>query len=276
MKKLLKGIKVVTLAVNLPGPAAARRFCQMGASVVKVEPPVGDPMNHYHSGWYKQLNTGQEVVVLDLKSAVDLQTLDTLLQDADLLITANRPAALERLGLGWQALHDKFPQLCQVAIVGYPAPKENVPGHDLTYQAKIGLLNPPQMPKTLIADMAGAEKAVSEALALLWARDHGQEAGYSMVALSDAAEYMAEPWTVGFTTPDSIVGGSLAEYNIYQASDGWVAVAALEPHFKKALEKALDVEANNPDSLRPIFIEKTASEWEEWAKELDLPILAVK
>ncbi len=276
MKKLLDGIKVVTLAVNLPGPAAARRLCQLGADVIKVEPLSGDPMKHYHAGWYEQLNVGQQVVSLDLKSSEDRQQLDKLLQDADLLITANRPAALDRLGLGWEELHKSFPQLCQVAIVGYPAPKENEPGHDLTYQAKIGLLNPPQMPRTLIADMAGGEKAVSEALALLWARDHGQDAGYRAIALSDAADYMAEPWTVGFTTPENIVGGALAEYNLYQASDGWVAVAALEPHFKKALEKALGVTADSPEVLRPIFVEKTATDWEAWAKEYDLPIVAVR
>ncbi|MDH4007354.1 MAG: CoA transferase [Desulfuromonadales bacterium] len=276
MKKLLDGIKVVTLAVNLPGPAAARRLCQLGAQVVKVEPPSGDPMNHFHADWYEQLKVGQQLIKIDLKSNEGRRQLDSLLQEADLLITANRPAALERLGLGWDDLHQQFPQLCQVAIVGYPAPRENEPGHDLTYQAKNGLLNPPQMPRTLIADMAGGEKAVSEALALLWARDHGQEAGYRAVALSDAADYMAEPWTVGFTTPESFVGGALAEYNLYQASDGWVAVAALEPHFKRALEDALEVTADSPEILRPIFAQKTASAWEEWAKEYDLPVIAVR
>jgi crotonobetainyl-CoA:carnitine CoA-transferase CaiB-like acyl-CoA transferase len=88
--KLLTGIKVVSLAVNLPGPAAARRFCQLGAQVVKVEPPTGDPMNHYNSSWYDELNAGQEILSLDLKAPVERQFLERNLQDADLLITANR------------------------------------------------------------------------------------------------------------------------------------------------------------------------------------------
>jgi alpha-methylacyl-CoA racemase len=273
---LLNGIKVVNLAVNLPGPAAARRFLQMGAQVIKVEPPSGDPMVHYHASWYEELNRGQEIITLNLKSADDLERLDETLATADLLITANRPAALERLGLGWESLHQKFPQLCQVAIVGYPSPMENEPGHDLTYQAKIGLLTPPQMPRTLIADMAGAEKAVSEALALLWARDKGQGGGYRMIALSEAADYMAEPWTVGFTAPEAMVGGALPEYNLYESSDGWVAVAALEPHFSKALFSALDCPGSDIEKLRSLFKSKTAKEWEVWAKELDLPVVAVK
>ncbi len=272
---LLNGIKVVNLAVNLPGPAAARRFLQMGAQVIKVEPPGGDPMVHYHASWYEELNRGQEIITLNLKSADDLKRLDETLATADLLITANRPAALERLGLGWESLHQKFPQLCQVAIVGYPSPRENEPGHDLTYQAKIGLLTPPQMPRTLIADMAGAEKAVSEALALLWARDKGQGGGCRMIALSDAADYMAEPWRVGFTAPDAMVGGALPEYNLYESSDGWVAVAALEPHFSKAMFAALQCAAENTEEIKALFRSKTAEDWEVWAKERDLPIVAV-
>ena len=197
------------------------------------------------------------------------------LELADLLITATRPSALDRLGLGWDDLHRKFPRLCHVAIVGYPPPFENEPGHDLTYQAKYGLLTPPHMPRTLIADMAGAEMAASEGLALLLARERGQDSGYTLVALSDAAEYMAEPWKAGATAPGAILGGGVPEYNIYEASDGWIAVAALEPHFKRNLEKVLECEAKSREALSPIFKTKTAQEWQQWASEIDLPIVAI-
>ncbi len=278
MKELLDGIKVVNLAVNLPGPACARRLQQLGAQVVKVEPPSGDPLkvNYNMTEWYTELAAGQEIVTLNLKDTEQRGQLDRLLAEADLLITANRPAALERLGLGWDELHRKYPNLCQVAIVGYPPPYENEPGHDLTYQAKIGLLTPPQMPRTLIADMAGAEIAASEALALLLARQRGQEGGYATVALSDAADFMGEPYRIGFTLPGSMVGGGLPEYNLYEANDGCIAVAALEPHFRAALEEALDFESRDPEEWRPIFAMKSAAEWEEWAKEFDLPIVAVR
>jgi alpha-methylacyl-CoA racemase len=274
--KLLEGIKVVSLAVNLPGPAAARRLCQLGAQVTKVEPPTGDPMAYFNLAWYEQLNGGQEVVVLDLKSSEDLESLDKIFEGADLLITASRPAALERLGLDWQSLHKKFAHLCQVAIVGYPPPEENEAGHDLTYQAKVGLLTPPQMPRTLMADMVGAEKTVTEALALLIARDRGQGPGYRMVALSDAARYMAEPWEFGITQPESILGGALPEYNLYEARGGWVAVAALEPHFKKTLLENLACDSGDIAELKSLFKTKTAREWHEWAKERDIPLAAVQ
>jgi crotonobetainyl-CoA:carnitine CoA-transferase CaiB-like acyl-CoA transferase len=273
---MLDGLNVVNLAVNLPGPAAARRLSRWGACVVKVEPPDGDPMYHYKRKFYDELNAGHEVVTLDLKAPGDMERLGGLLASADLLITAQRPAALERLGLGWEALHNRFPRLCQVAIVGYPPPQENEPGHDLTYQAGIGLLTPPQMPRTLIADMAGAEQAASQSLALLLARERGQGGGYAQVALSDAAEYMSEPLRAGLTAPGCMLGGSLPEYNLYETADGWVAVAALEPHFKKRMDEALGCAAKKPEELSPLFKTKTACDWEKWAAGLDLPIVAVK
>ena len=68
------------------------------------------------------------------------------------------PSALARLGLEWGSLHARFPRLCYVAIVGYLPPHENVPGHDLTYQAAYGMLTPPHLPRVLVADMAGAHE----------------------------------------------------------------------------------------------------------------------
>jgi crotonobetainyl-CoA:carnitine CoA-transferase CaiB-like acyl-CoA transferase len=272
----LKGIKVISLAVNLPGPAMARRLHQLGAQVIKVEPPGGDPMSHYAPDWYSQLVEAQEIITIDLKSETSGGRLDVLLQDADLLITASRPAALARLGLGWKDLHQKYPNLCHVAIVGYPPPLENEPGHDLTYQAKIGLLTPPFMPRTLIADMAGAERGTSEGLALLLAKERGQAAGFAMVPLSEAADYMAEPFRAGVTAAGSILGGGIAEYNLYKTSDGWLAVAALEPHFKKKMFEALNITNENKNSLDEVFAGKSAAKWEKWAKTLDLPIVAVK
>src|SRR5436853_4543301 len=90
-----------------------------------------------------------------------------LLEEADLLLTSFRPSALRRLQLDWDTLHARYPRLCVLNIVGFGPPHEEVPGHDLTYQAKLGLLRPPLMPITLHADMAGAERSVSTAMALL-------------------------------------------------------------------------------------------------------------
>lgn len=272
--KTLEGIRVVNLAVNLPGPAAARRLQLLGAEVVKVEPPGGDPMEQYQSGWYRDMAAGQQLVRLDLKSPAGRESLGGLLAIADLLITATRPAAMERLGLGWHELQRQYPRLCQVAITGYPAPRENEAGHDLTYQASLGLLNPPHMPKTLLADMAGAELTVSSALGLLLRRERCREAGYVEVALSTAAQAMAEPLRYGCTAEGANLGGGLPEYRLYQTSDGWIAVAALEPHFKKRLETELGIKTLA--QYQAVFLTRSAAEWQEWGQKLDLPVIAVK
>lgn len=270
----LDGLRVLNLAVNLPGPAAAARLLQLGAQVTKLEPPAGDPMELYHAGWYRDMAAGHTVLRLDLKNALDRVLLDELLGEADLLITASRPAALERLGLGWSSLHAKFPRLCHVAIVGYPAPRDNEAGHDLTYQASMGILSPPNMPRTLMADMAGAELTVSSALALLVARERGQDGGFAEVALSVAAQSMAEPLRYGVTAPGALLGGGIPEYNIHQTKDGWIALAALEPHFKKNLEDRLAI--GTPDQYQSVFASRSSEEWQQWGQEHDVPIVVVK
>ena len=175
----LRGVWVLTLAVNLPGPVAASRLATMGASVVKIEPLGGDPLARMNPDYYEGLNAGQEVVRLDLKDPKDRASLHGWLEETDLLLTASRPAALGRLGLSWPELHVCFPRLCHVAIVGHPPPDEDAPGHDLTYQASFGTFAPPELPRVLVADLAGAERAVSAALSLLLARERGQGAGMS-------------------------------------------------------------------------------------------------
>ncbi len=271
----LTGIHVLTLCVNVPGPAAARRLREMGASVTKVEPPGGDPLSNSNPPWYKALSTDQKIIRLNLKEPGDRSRLESYLEHTDLLLTSSRPAALERLGLGWEKLHSSYPHLSQVAIIGYPPPEEEVPGHDLTYLADLGLLSPPELPRTLLADLAGAERAVSCALALLLGRERGQDAGYAQVSLARVAETFAEPLGFGITRPGAPLGGGLPGYNLYRASDGWIAVAALEEHFWQSLLHELRLRNAAKEDLQKIFLRKTAKDWERWAAERGLPVAAV-
>ncbi len=84
----LHGVRAVTLAVNVPGPVAAARLRTLGATVVKIEPPAGDPLEAVSAAWYRELRAGQEVVQLNLKEDGDRRALDDLLGRADLLLTA--------------------------------------------------------------------------------------------------------------------------------------------------------------------------------------------
>lgn len=272
----LEDVRVVTLAVNVPGPAAAARLRELGASVVKVEPPSGDPLATSNPAWYEDLVAGQEVARLDLKSDSGRDRLDGYLAEADVLLTSSRPGALRRLGLGPEELRDRYPSLCYVAITGHPGPHEDAPGHDLTYLADLGLLCPPEMPRTLLADLAGAERALSATLALLLDREkESGPAGYAEVPLSEAARFFAAPLLYGITKPGAHLGGGFPGYRLYEASDGWIAVAALEQHFWLKLQAELGLEDAQREDLEEVFHRQTAEHWGQWAVERDLPIKAV-
>lgn len=272
----LSGIRLLSLAINVPGPVAAARLRGLGASVVKVEPPAGDPLALASPDWYAALIEGQEVMRLDLKRAEDRQQLEGLLDGCDLLLTSTRPAALARLGLAWEAVHERHPRLCQVRIVGHPEPLEDRVGHDLTYQAEEGLVTPPALPRTLLADLAGAERAVSAALGLLLARERGGGAGLDTVALGEAARDFAEPLRRGLTAPGGSLGGGLPQYGVYRAAEGWIALAALEPHFAERLDGELGARGLDEERLQEIFLTRSAAEWQQWAEARDLPLVAVR
>lgn len=273
---LLQGVKIVSVALNAPGPVAAARLTKLGADVTKVEPPNGDATKSAAPAWYESLCQGQKVLRLDLKSPNGRAQLDDLLAQADLLLASFRPSALQRLGLDWESLHARHPRLCFVGIVGYAAPLEERTGHDLTYQCDVGLLRPPQMPPTLFIDLAGAERAVSMALALLNRSARKGQAGCAWVSLHECARDLTAPLKAGLTASSGLLGGAYPLYGFYRASDGWIAIAALEPHFAERLLSELGLKKADRTDLERVFRQRKAGSWEKWAAELDLPLVAVR
>ncbi len=274
---LLLGIKVVSLSINTPGPVAAARLAAMGAAVTKVEPPAGDPLKIATRPWYDRLCQGQTVVTLDLKNSGQRRQLDDLLEKADLLLASFRPSALRRLGLDWESLHPRHPSLCFAGIIGYPPPREEQSGHDLTYLADTGLLSPPALPPSLFVDLAGAERCVTLALALLVNSARTGQSACGFVSLYECALELAQPLQAGLTVPGrGMLGGGSVFYSLYQASDGWIAIAALEPHFAKRLLSELGLASAERTDLERVFRGRTAAAWQEWAAQRDLPLVAVR
>ena len=271
----LKDIRVVSLAINVPGPVAAAGLLELGASIVKVEPPTGDPLAEYSPEWYRKLVQGQKVITLNLKEVGQREKFDVLLAQSDLLITSMRPQALERLNLTWLHLHKQFPNLSQISIIGYETPRENSSGHDLTYQAKAGLIAPPYFPRTLIADLAAAEKVVSTALGFILGCQRGQPATFSQISIESVIKGFSAPLDYGLTGTNGLLGGASAFYNIYRTAQGWIAVAALEPHFLNKLIKQLGLVEIRYEDLQDVFLTRTANEWESWAQAYDIPISAL-
>jgi len=268
----LEGIRVVTLAPNVPGPVAAARLRDLGARVTKVEAPEGDPLAAIAPRWYEALHRDVVVQRLDLKTVAGREQLDALLGGTDLLLTSSRPSALARLGLSWEELHRRHADLVHVAIVGELPPDEERPGHDLTYLATLGLLDPPAMPRTLLADLAGAERAAGVSAALLLCRAQGRGAGRAYVSLREAARPFAQPFEHGLTVPGGRLAGGFGPYGIYRSRDGWLAIAALEPHFARRLCEALQITAYDNDTLAAIFAARDGQEWAAFARVHDLPL----
>jgi crotonobetainyl-CoA:carnitine CoA-transferase CaiB-like acyl-CoA transferase len=269
--RALTGLEVVSLAVNIPGPVLAARLVQEGATVTKVEPPGGDPLSIHAPEWYARLTEAQRILRLDLKTSEGKSALDGRLRGADLLITANRPAALARLGLEFAALHARHPRLCQLQIVGFAPPDADLPGHDLSFQAWAGLVvDPPRMPFTLLADLAGAERGIAEALAALLHRERTGEATCRQVSLAEAAASLAPPIQLGICGPEAPLGGAHPGYRIYATRDGFVALAALEPHFMERVRQELG------SPLDEVFRDRTSGQWEAWGRAVGVPVTRVR
>jgi crotonobetainyl-CoA:carnitine CoA-transferase CaiB-like acyl-CoA transferase len=241
----LQGVRLLSLSLNLPGPAALLRCQQMGATCIKIEPPApdgglatgvtGDPMSAYSRTAYDIMHVGIEVLVANLKTDAGQSLLQSELAQADVLLTSFRPSALPKLGLNWIDLHQSYPRLSLITIVGAPGAQADLPGHDLTYVAENNLITGLDLPATLYADMGGALMASEAVLqATLLQRQTGQGRLFE-VALSNAAAHLALPRTWGATLPGTLLGGGHAGYRVYPCLDGRVALAALEPHFAKSL-----------------------------------------
>ena len=148
-----------------------------------------------------------------------------------------------------------------------------LPGGAKPGDLKVGLVSPPDLPLTLVADLAGAERAVSSVAALLFARERTGKPGYMEVSLALVARDLAEPLRFGITSRGSLLGGGFPGYALYRASDGWIAVAALEPHFLEALEQETGTTA---EAMARTFAKHPARHWEARGLALDIPMVAVK
>ena len=267
----LDDIRVVTIALNAPGPVAAAKLRHAGAHVTKVEPPTGDPLARVCEPWYRELHDGITVERLDLKSDDGAQRMRTLLADAHLFLASQRPAALRRLRLDADSLlasASPLNHLRWLNIVG-ERDRPEVPGHDLTYLAQAGLLGS-DVPRSIFADVLAAENAFSAALLLL----REPSGSRAEVGLYDSLAPLVAPLRHGLTGPGKLLGGGLPAYGIYETLSGRIAIAALEAHFRERLYEALALPMDSP--LEATFQTRSAEDWERWAATLDLPIVAVR
>lgn len=251
----LNGVTVADLTRHLPGPFASRELLRLGARVVKIEPPPGDPMKTAAPSWYDELNRGKEIVTLDAAHDVVAR--------ADVVLEGFRPGVFE--GMGLTPRDDAV--LCSITGFGVGGPREQQAGHDLNYLGYAGVLadTAPAMPPMQIADLAaGAQTAVIEILAALL---EGKGARI-VVSMTDASHRFVAHRLAGDPIPKLLTGGA-ACYRIYETADGrYLTVGALEPKFWRRLCELLErpdfvARAFDQDlpELDALFRTRTLADW---------------
>jgi alpha-methylacyl-CoA racemase len=225
----LDGLLVVDVTRYLPGPFASRELLRLGARVVRLEPPEGDPLRQIAPAWDAALNARKESVVCDLKRDPELGL--ALCRRADVVLEGFRPGVAERLGL--TALPERT-VLCSITGFGLDGPHTLRAAHDLNYMGYAGALadTAPAVPPVQAADLAaGALAAVAEVLAALVARGRTGRGARLVVSMTHNAHRLVAHRVGGEPVPRLLTGG-LASYEIYRTADGrWLTVAALEQKF---------------------------------------------
>jgi len=227
----LAGMLVVDLTRYLPGAYASRELLRLGARVVRVEPPEGDPMRQVAPAWESALNAGKESVTCDLKADPDFGR--ALCGRADVVLEGFRPGVAERLGVGPRDLPDRV-VYCSVTGFGTEGRHALRAGHDLNYLGWAGVLEDtaPSLPPLQPADLAaGALGAVTEILAALLERERSGRGARLTISMTHGSHRLVGYRLGGDPLPRFLTGG-IASYRIYATADRrHVTVAALEPKF---------------------------------------------
>ncbi|MBV6632785.1 MAG: CoA transferase [Alphaproteobacteria bacterium] len=258
---LLTGVRVVELAQYLPAPYGTQILADLGAEVIKIEPPGGDPMRHLDqegdgdSPIYQAINAGKVVTRLDLKSDDGLGQAKQLISRADILVESFRPGTMDRLGLGHAALIEDNPRLVHVALSGWgqTGPYAMRAGHDINYGAIAGSFaasgteERPVAPFPPMADMASGMMVAIAALAGIHKAGQSGQGGFYDLSIMETmlawqsfglAEAVAgNPVKRGA----GLLSGGAACYQFYQCADGaWLSVGALEEKFWARFCEALE------------------------------------
>ncbi|MDP6934424.1 MAG: CaiB/BaiF CoA-transferase family protein, partial [Myxococcota bacterium] len=283
----LDGIEVVDLSRLLPGPACTWFLASMGARVTKVEEPTaGDYLRHIppyddrgNGAWFAALNRGKRSVVLDLRQEGQVDTLRTMLTQADVLVESFRPGVLARLGLAPQSLIREYPRLIVASITGYgqDGPMATHPGHDLNFCGLAGILSLagrhgglPDVPGAQVADFAGG--ALFPALAIcaaLYERERTGKGQWLDLSITDGVLSLAAPWLAAQAQGHEPVPGAepltggMGIYRIYRCQDGGlVALGAIEAKFQDAVRDLVGQDQQlDAESLAELFATRPRDHW---------------
>jgi CoA:oxalate CoA-transferase len=258
----LSGITIIDLSRILAGPYCTLLLAELGARVIKVEPPQqGDDARQYgpfkngKSAYFASVNRGKESIALDLKSSAGREIFERLLDKADALVENFRPGTMEKLGYGWESLHRRYPRLVYAAASGFghSGPYSHYPAYDMVVQGLGGIMSitgHPGMPLTRVGtsvgDLAGGLYTAVALNAALLHRERTGEATKVDVALFDCQLALLENAIMRYTTTGEIPGPmgarhpSITPFEAFATCDGDLIIAAGNDGLFVKLAHALD------------------------------------
>ncbi len=249
LRESLTGIKVVDFSQIGAGPTCSMYLGDLGADVIKIEPPSGDVGRQLGPPWYFEresavhvaFNRNKRSVCLDLKNPEGLKVAQQLIDEADVLVESFRPGVLERFGLGSDAVSARNPKIvyCSVSAYGSTGDSAKLAGVDGIIQSVSGLMSllgedgqPPSKVQTPVVDISTGFIASIAVLAQLFQRSRTGTGGYLDISMFATAVTLQQASVTGFLGDGALPErtGSAAPYSApneaFEASDGWVMVAA--------------------------------------------------
>ncbi len=248
---MLEGMRVLDFSAWRPMPHGTQILADLGAEVLKVEPPGGDPMRAYPE-IFASVARGKRSVMLDLRSPTGHRRASELAAEADVVCESWRPGVADRLGLGYEAIAKSNPAVIYCSLSGYgqAGPLTAMPGHDLNFQALGGALGghsgsdwEPEIPRLPVADLEGGTLCAL-LICAAWARRSSSGAGERIdVSMADVVAWWVGPRSNGLRRRGVRPAGSPG-YGLFRTRDDrWIALGALsEQHLWDAICGALGLE----------------------------------
>ena len=244
----LSGVVVVDLSRILAGPYCTFLMAEMGARVIKVEPPKGGddaraygPFVNGKSTYFASINRGKESIALDLKGETDRAMFEKLLAKADVIVENFRPGTMEKLGYGWDTLHKKFPKLIYASASGFghTGPNSKDPAYDMVMQGMGGVMSitgnegqPPARVGMSIGDIgAGLYTAVAVNAALVHRLKTGESTKVD-IAMFDCQLALLENAIMRYTVEGEVPGPlgarhpTITPFQAFKTADGAIIIAA--------------------------------------------------
>ena len=286
---------VVDLTTQLPGPYCSMLLADLGARVIKVEPPGGDPLRGFPPA-FASVNRGKRDIVIDLKKEAGREVMRRLIERADVVLEGFRPGVAERLGVDYPSARRLNPAVVYCAISGFgqEGPYRNRAGHDINYLAIGGLLgrtDPPAVPPVLISDLSSGLYAALAVSAALMHRTATGEGRFIDLSMTDCIlSWMALDIAAAARNPEAArdpLLGNIPHYGIFETSDGrYISLGIVqEDHFWARLCDVLGLDGWRDwppetrtarqteirERLRAVFATASYREWDRRLREADVP-----